>query len=113
VEGAGIFGPLDDYETVEVVMSEEQVGLIKVTKYEENEDGSANLEIETDREATRFLVEEGLLSLLQKCIDKENKDYALSPELQAERQLAEEINEGLDALSTDRMSEHTPHRKSE
>jgi hypothetical protein len=47
-------------------------GMIKVTRLEENEDGSANLEIETDREATRFLVEIGLARLLEMAIDKEN-----------------------------------------
>ena len=78
-------------------MSEEKLGLIKVTRYEENEDGSANLEIVTSDEATRFLVEIGLISLLEKAIDKDNKDYALSPELQS-RELADEINEGFDAL---------------
>ena len=57
--------------------------MIKVTKLEENEDGSANIEIETDREATQFLVQEGLIAVLEKAIDAENKDYALSPELQA------------------------------
>lgn len=78
-------------------MSEGRVGMIKVTRYEENEDGSANLEVVTDDEATRFLVEAGLVSVLEKAIDAENKDYALSPELQS-RQLADEINEGLDSL---------------
>ena len=62
---------------------EGKVGMIKVTKLEENEDGSANIEIETDREATQFLVQEGLIAVLEKAIDAENKDYALSPELQA------------------------------
>ena len=76
---------------------EGKVGMIKVTKLEENKDGSANLEIETDAESTRFLVEEGLISVLKKAIDAENKEYALSPELQS-RELADEINEGLDAL---------------
>lgn len=83
---------LDDNQAVEVVMCggiyeedfvEGRVGMIKVTKLEENEDGSANLEIETDAEATRFLVEEGLISVLKKAIDAENKEYSLSPELQA------------------------------
>ena len=64
-------------------MDEQKIGQIKVNKLEENEDGSANLEIETDREATRFLIEQGLIALLEKCIDRENKEYALSPELQA------------------------------
>jgi hypothetical protein len=84
-------------------MSEGRVGLIKVTKYEENEDGSANLEVVTDDEATRFLIEAGLVSVLEKAIDAENKDYALSPELQAsqsmdQRKLVDEIDEGFDAL---------------
>ena len=56
-------------------MEDQKVGMIKVTKYEENEDGSANLVVETSSEATRMLVEEGLLSLLEKAVDKENKDY--------------------------------------
>jgi len=64
-------------------MSEGKVGIIKVTKLEENEDGSANLELETDAEATRFLVEEGLIAVLKKAIDAENKEYALNPELRA------------------------------
>jgi hypothetical protein len=68
---------------VEVVMSEDKLALIKVIKLEENEDGSANLEVETNPEATRLLVEEGLLYLLEKCVDKDNRDYSLSPELQA------------------------------
>jgi len=64
-------------------MEDQKVGTIKVTKLEENEDGSANLELETDQEATRFLVEQGIIALLEKCIDRENKEYSLSPELQA------------------------------
>lgn len=56
---------------------EGKVGMIKVTKLEENEDGSANLQIETDSEATRFLLEEGLIAVLEKAIDKKNKDYEL------------------------------------
>ena len=50
-------------------------GMIQVTRLEENEDGSANLEIETDREATRFLVEVGLTRLLEMAVDKENDLY--------------------------------------
>ena len=59
---------------------EGRVGMIKVIKCEENEDGSANLEIETDAEATRFLVEAGLLSVLEKAIDAENGDYIVHKE---------------------------------
>jgi len=54
-----------------------ETGIIQVKRLEENEDGSANLEIETDREATRFLVEVGLTRLLEMAIDKENEDYEL------------------------------------
>ena len=52
-------------------------GMIQVTRLEENEDGSANLEIETDQEATRFLVEIGLTRLLEMAINKE-EGYELS-----------------------------------
>jgi len=48
-----------------------QTGIIQVKRLEENEDGSANLEIVTDVEATRYLVEVGLTRLLQMAIDKE------------------------------------------
>jgi len=58
-------------------MTIEQVGLIEVKRLQENEDGSANLEIETSPEATRFLVEVGLISLLEKALDKENDEYSI------------------------------------
>jgi hypothetical protein len=48
-----------------------QTGMIQVTRLEENEDGSANLTIDTDVEATRLLVEVGLTRLLEMAIDKE------------------------------------------
>jgi len=50
---------------------ETKTGIIQVKRLEENEDGSANLEIETDVEATRLLVEVGLTRLLEMAIDKE------------------------------------------
>ena len=52
-----------------------QTGFIEVKRLEENEDGSANLEIVTDVEATRLLVEVGLTRLLEMALDKENNDY--------------------------------------
>ena len=52
-----------------------QTGLIEVKRLEENEDGSANLEIVTDVEATRLLVEVGLTRLLEMALDKENDLY--------------------------------------
>jgi hypothetical protein len=52
-----------------------ETGTIQVKRLEENEDGSANLEIVTDVEATRLLVEVGLTRLLEMAIDKENEEY--------------------------------------
>jgi len=52
-----------------------QTGLIEVKRLEENEDGSANLEIVTDVEATRLLVEVGLTRLLEMALDEENDEY--------------------------------------
>ena len=52
-----------------------QTGLIEVKRLEENEDGSANLEIVTDVEATRLLVEVGLTRLLEMALDKDNDEY--------------------------------------
>ena len=62
-------------------MKDTEVGMIEVKRLEENEDGSANLEIETSPEATRLLVEIGLISLLEKAIDKENEDYSIDKSL--------------------------------
>jgi hypothetical protein len=53
----------------------ETYGIIQVKRLEENEDGSANLEIVTDQEATRFLVEIGLTRLLEMALDKDNDQY--------------------------------------
>lgn len=55
----------------------ETYGIIQVKRLEENEDGSANLEIVTDVEATRYLVEVGLTRLLELALDKENDEYKL------------------------------------
>jgi len=68
-----------------------ETGLIEVKRLEENEDGSANLEIVTDVEATRLLVEVGLTRLLEMAIDKEN-GYELRNE--TEEGLAE-ITQGI------------------
>jgi len=62
-------------------MENKEVGMIQVKRLEENEDGSANLEIETTPEATRLLVEIGLTSLLEKALDKENEDYSIDKSL--------------------------------
>jgi len=68
-------------EDNENILKQEQLGMIQVTRLEENEDGSANLEIETSPEATRLLVEIGLTSLLEKALDKENEDYSIDKSL--------------------------------
>ena len=62
-------------------MENTEVGMIQVKRLEENEDGSANLEIETSPEATRLLVEIGIISLLEKALDKENEDYSIEKSL--------------------------------
>ena len=58
-----------------------ECGMIQVKRLEENEDGSANLEIETNKEATRYLVEIGLARLLEMALDKENDDYEIDNDL--------------------------------
>jgi len=61
-----------------------QTGLNEVKRLEENEDGSANLEIVTDVEATRLLVEVGLTRLLEMALDKENDLYKFEDENERE-----------------------------
>ena len=68
-------------EDNENILKQEQLGMIQVTRLEENEDGSANLEIETSPEATRLLVEIGIISLLEKALDKENDEYSIDKSL--------------------------------
>ena len=55
--------------------------LIKVGDMVEHEDGSATFQIDTTTEGTRLLVEIGLVSLLEKAIDKDNDEYFLDPSL--------------------------------
>jgi len=81
-----------------IAMSE-TYGMIQVKRLEENEDGSANLEIVTDVEATRYLVEVGLTRLLELAINKED-GYELRPETKegvveiAEDIVQQELGEG-------------------
>ena len=51
--------------------------LITVTEIKEHEDGSATAQVDTSPEGTRMLVELGLISLLEKAIDEENKEYTI------------------------------------
>ena len=55
--------------------------LITVSDMVEHEDGSATFKIDTTTEATRLLVEIGLVSLLEKAVDENNKEYSLDPSL--------------------------------
>jgi len=54
---------------------------ITVTEIKENEDGSATAVINTSLEGTRMLVELGLISLLEKALDKENTEYTIKDRL--------------------------------
>ena len=66
--------------------------LIGVSDMVEHEDGSATLTIDTTPEATRLLVEMGLISLLEKAIDENNKDYSLDPSLRRDNDEQETDN---------------------
>ena len=46
-------------------------GTINVTDYIEHEDGSATLVVDTDKDATRLLVEVGLRRLLEMAVNQE------------------------------------------
>jgi len=47
--------------------------VIEVTKIEENEDGSANVELELDVEAVRLLMQEGFVSILAAHIKEQER----------------------------------------
>lgn len=64
--------------------------LIGVSDMVEHEDGSATFKIDTTPEATRLLVEMGLVSLLEKAIDENNKDYSLDPSLSKDKENVDE-----------------------
>jgi hypothetical protein len=55
----------------------DEIPLIVVNEIKENEDGSATAVIDLSPEGTRFLVEMGLISLLEKAIDAENTEYTI------------------------------------
>ena len=64
--------------------------LITVSDMVEHEDGSATFKIDTTTEATRLLVEMGLVSLLEKAIDEENDKYSLDPSLRKDKEDVDE-----------------------
>ena len=57
------------------------IPLITVSELKENEDGSATAQVDTSPEGTRMLVELGLISLLEKAIDKDNTEYTIKDSL--------------------------------
>ena len=50
-------------------------GIIDVQEVKEHEDGSATVVFECNEEAKQALINEGLLSLLTKAVDKHNEEY--------------------------------------
>ena len=53
-----------------------KAGTINVTDYVEHEDGSATLVVDTDKDATRLLVEVGLRRLLEMAMkNEENYEF--------------------------------------
>ena len=51
-------------------------GIISIETVEEHEDGSATVVFECDDEAKKALINEGLISLLEKAVDKHNDEYS-------------------------------------
>ena len=68
----------------------EKDALIGVSDMVEHEDGSATFKIDTTPEATRLLVEIGLVSLLEKAIDENNKEYSLDPSMRKDEENVDE-----------------------
>jgi hypothetical protein len=50
-------------------------GKIDIKDYIEHEDGSATIVFECNDEARQALISEGLLSLIEKAVDKHNEEY--------------------------------------
>jgi len=51
------------------------VGKIEVQEVTEHEDGSATVVFDCDDESKKALINEGLLFLLTKAVDKDNEEY--------------------------------------
>ena len=56
----------------------DNIPLITVSKLQEKEDGSCILQVNTNPEATRMLVDIGLNALLEKALDKDNDEYSVA-----------------------------------
>ena len=79
---SGVKGNTEVASTDESNTGVADIPLITVTEIKENEDGSATAVIDTSAEGTRFLVEMGLISLLEKAIDADNTEYTIKDGLQ-------------------------------
>lgn len=67
---------------------------IELTKYKENEDGGADFHVDMDQEATRFIINYGLINMLRDAVEK-GKEYTPSMinEKEEEEEEAEEEEE--------------------
>jgi hypothetical protein len=54
--------------------------IIDVQEVQEHEDGSATVVFDCNEEARKLLINEGLLSLLTKAVDKHNEEYEWNTE---------------------------------
>jgi len=74
-------------------------GTIEVKDYVEHEDGSATLVVDTDKEATRLLVEVGLRRLLEMAVNQE-EGYEFKEDLleTTEGTRQEKTGQGTEAL---------------
>jgi len=77
----------------------EKAGTINVTDYVEHGDGSATLVVDTDKDATRLLVEVGLRRLLEMAVNQE-EGYEFKSEAEegvseaTEGSVQEEVGQG-------------------
>ena len=82
--------PMQNEQETNPMKELETNSFIVVSDMVEHEDGSATFKIDTTTEATRLLVEMGLVSLLEKAIDENNKDYSLDPSLRKDEENVDE-----------------------
>ena len=77
-----------------------KAGTIEVKDYVEHEDGSATLVVDTDKDATRLLVEVGLRRLLEMAV-KNEEGYEFKEDLSEapKGSCQEETGQGTEALS--------------
>ena len=76
-----------------------KAGTIEVKDYVEHEDGSATLVVDTDKDATRLLVEVGLRRLLEMAVNQE-EGYEFKEDVSetTEGSCQEEARQGTEAL---------------